>query len=143
MQKGKISQQTDNKKLPVQDKKGVLNTINSSPIENITEEINKAISNTINNTNSYSNPIYWLLLNYINLQCLFKMNRQEDCLVIIKKQLQSAKELNEFYFMIRFKEIEIMIYLYNYNLAEANKIISEISEASRINNLVILFLILI
>lgn len=70
------------------------------------------------------------------------MNRQDDCLAVIKKQVQSSRELNDFYFMIRFKEIEIMIYLYNYNLTEANKIISEISEASRLNNLVIIFILI-
>jgi hypothetical protein len=135
--KGKPNQPQDNKKPSgsSSDRKG--NSVISVNI-NIDEEINKIFIQAQNHlTRNHPNSIYWFKLQYLNLFNLYKMNRQPDCLQIIRQLVQYSGELNDTFYFIRLKEIEIMIHLLNYNLKDAEITYQEIITRSKTNYIVI------
>ena len=54
------------------------------------------------------------------------MNRFKDCLYIINKILKNSQIINDTYFFTRAKEIEIMIYIQQYDIIKAQKSYEEI-----------------
>ena len=67
------------------------------------------------------NSVYWFKLHFYHLINLYKMNRFKDCLYIIEKILKNSQKINDTYFFTRAKELEIMIYVQQYDISKAQK----------------------
>ena len=61
------------------------------------------------------------------------MNRFKDCLYIINKIIKNSQKINDTYFFIRAKEIEIMIYVQQYDIMKAQKSYDEILQRGKTN----------
>ena len=79
------------------------------------------------------NSVYWFKLHLYHLTNLYKMNRFKDCLYIINKILKNSQIINDTYFFTRAKEIEIMIYIQQYDIIKAQKSYEEILTRGKTN----------
>ena len=91
------------------------------------KELMKIIAEKIyKNQRIIPNSVYWFKLHLYHLTNLYKMNRFKDCLYIINKIIKNSQKINDTYFFIRAKEIEIMIYVQQYDIMKAQKSYDEI-----------------
>ena len=98
------------------------------------KELFKIISENIyKNQRIIPNSAYWFKLHFYHLINLFKMNRFNDCLFIISKILKNSKKINDTYYFTRAKEIEIMIYMQEYDITKAQKSYDEILSRGKTN----------
>ena len=101
-------------------------------IKNLMKDISKII---YNNERIIPNSVYWFKLHYYHLVNLFKMNRFDDALFVIKKIIDNSDKIADNYYYIRAKEIETMIYIQRYEIPKSEKVINEIAERGKINNI--------
>ena len=101
-------------------------------IKNLMKEISKII---YNNERIIPNSVYWFKLHYYHLVNLYKMNRLDDALFIIKKMIVNSDKVFDTYYYIRCKEIETMIYIQKYEIPKSEKCMNEITERGKINNI--------
>ena len=98
------------------------------------KELMKIIAEKIyKNQRIIPNSVYWFKLHLYHLTNLYKMNRFKDCLYIINKIIKNSQKINDTYFFIRAKEIEIMIYVQQYDIMKAQKSYDEILQRGKTN----------
>ena len=98
------------------------------------KELMKLIAEKIyKNQRIIPNSVYWFKLHFYHLTNLYKMNRFKDCLYIINKIIKNSQKINDTYFFIRAKEIEIMIYVQQYDIMKAQKSYEEILQRGKTN----------
>ena len=91
------------------------------------KELLNQISNIIyNNKRIIPNSIYWFKLHYLHLINLYKMNRLNDCIYIIKCMEKNSKKVDDNYYFIRCKEIETYIYIQQYEIKNSENCYNEI-----------------
>ena len=98
------------------------------------KELIKLIAEKIyKNQRIIPNSVYWFKLHLYHLVNLYKMNRFKDCLYIINKILKNSQKINDTFFFTRVKEIEIMIYIQQYDISKAQKSYEEILQRGKTN----------
>ena len=98
------------------------------------KELFKIIAEKIyNNQRIIPNSVYWFKLHFYHLLNLYKMNRFKDCLYIINKIIKNSQAINDTYFFTRAKEIELMVYVQQYDISKAQKSYDEILSRGKNN----------
>lgn len=94
------------------------------PPVNPDEEMNKVLNEIVSlyhGKRIIPNSVYWFKLHYHHLINCYKMGRYNDCMKIISKFNKNSTSVNDVYYFIRAKEIEVMLHIQNYEIEKANE----------------------
>ena len=91
-------------------------------------KIQQMVMNVYRNKRIIPNSVYWFMLHYLNLVSYFKMGRYDDCMKIISRLCDNSKKVNDVFFNVRCKEIEVIIHIQNCDIDKAKQSYSAIME---------------